>query len=74
MSMLSYFLSIENLKEDSRKACAQIRENKYIEGLQAKGYDCVKGYGISFKYTVHVLSARNIPFSAWYSQQPALRC
>ena len=40
--------SRENLKEDSRKACTQIRENRYIEGLQAKGYDYVKGYGISF--------------------------
>ncbi|HJA68057.1 MAG TPA: ATP-binding protein [Candidatus Mediterraneibacter cottocaccae] len=38
----------KDLKEDSRKAARQITEKKYVEGLQARGYDIVRGYGIAF--------------------------
>lgn len=38
----------KDLKNDSQKACNQIVEKRYIEGLQVRGYECVKGYGISF--------------------------
>lgn len=38
----------KDLKTDSRNAAQQIIEKKYIEGLHARGYDIVRGYGIAF--------------------------
>lgn len=38
----------KDLKADSRNAAQQIIEKKYIEGLHARGYDIVRGYGIAF--------------------------
>ena len=38
----------KDLKSDSQKAARQIVEKKYAEGLQARGYDIVRGYGIAF--------------------------
>lgn len=38
----------KDLKNDSQKACNQIVEKRYIEGLQIRGYERVKEYGISF--------------------------
>ena len=38
----------EKTQELSKKACQQILEKKYIEGLQRKGYHDIVGYGIAF--------------------------
>ena len=38
----------EDLQKLSEEACRQIRDMKYIEGLQKKGYEDILGYGIAF--------------------------
>ena len=38
----------EDLQKLSEEACRQIRDMKYIEGLQNKGYEDILGYGIAF--------------------------
>ena len=38
----------EDLQKLSEEACKQIRDMKYIEGLQKKGYEDILGYGIAF--------------------------
>ncbi|MEE1467441.1 MAG: AAA family ATPase [Clostridium sp.] len=38
----------EDLQKLSDEACRQIRDMKYIEGLQKKGYEDILGYGIAF--------------------------
>ena len=37
-----------DLEKDSIRAVEQIKDNKYIEGLNVKGYKDIIGYGISF--------------------------
>ena len=38
----------EDLQKLSEEACRQIKDMKYIEGLQKKGYEDILGYGIAF--------------------------
>ena len=38
----------EDLQKLSEEACRQIRDMKYIEGLQKKGYEDILGYGVAF--------------------------
>lgn len=40
--------SLAELKPKAKKACEQIRKQKYIDGLLADGYEDIIGYGIAF--------------------------
>lgn len=40
--------TLKDMNSDCEKAAGQIVEKRYIEGLNAKGYEHVLGYGISF--------------------------
>lgn len=40
--------SMKDVRKDSEKACQQIVERRYVEGLLNEGYEHVIGYGISF--------------------------
>ena len=48
----------DDLVEDSEKACQQIHEMKYMDGLKRKGYSKMKGYGIAFyKKSCYIVKA-----------------
>lgn len=40
--------SLADLKPMAKKACEQIKNQKYIEGLLANGYEDIHGYGLAF--------------------------
>ena len=40
--------SMAEVRSMAQKACEQIRQKKYMEGLLANGYEDVIGYGIAF--------------------------